>query len=386
MSNESLWFSAILATFLVSLAMSCALLWFTKFSLVGQDRAFGVQKVHTFPTSRLGGVAIVMSFLAALAVLTCLGPLQATGLPDRTAQTLGLLLIASVPVFFGGLAEDLTHKVTPSLRLSLALLSAGLAYWMLGVGVYKTDVFIVDALLSMPAAPFFVTLLVVAGFTQSVNIVDGFHGLASGSIIIVSGSLMLISWQCNDELLTFLCGLCLASVLGFFLLNWPYGKIFLGDAGAYSVGFWVVLLGLMLVQRNPSVSPMAPVLIAIFPLVETLFSMYRRKFIRQHPVNHPDHLHLHSLIYRRLVCGKWSPGTHRSPQDNKTQANPRVALYFWVPGLVFAALAIAFKESTTAQLALMLLYVGMYIWLYQRLVSFRVPAWLQMSRTKRIGC
>ena len=379
MSNASLWFWAGFCAFLVSLAISYALLGFSKFSRVGQDLAFGVQKVHTAPTSRLGGVAIAMGYLAVLAVLACLGPEQAVGLPDRAAQTLGLLLMASWPVFFGGLAEDLTHKVMPSFRLSLALLSAGLAYWLLGVGVFKTDVFIVDALLSIPAAPFLVTLLVVAGFTQSVNIVDGFHGLASGSVIIVSCSLMLISWQCNDGLLTFLCGLALASVLGFFLLNWPHGKIFLGDAGAYLVGFWVVLLGLMLVQRNPSLSPMAPVVIAIFPLVETLFSMYRRKFIRQHPVNHPDHLHLHSLIYRRLICGNSLSGQPRSLQDKKTQANPRVAFYFWVPNLVFAALAIALKESTSAQLALMLVYVGMYLWLYQRLVRFRAPAWLKMS-------
>jgi UDP-GlcNAc:undecaprenyl-phosphate GlcNAc-1-phosphate transferase len=378
MSNASLWFWAGIGAFLVSLATSYALLGISKFSRFGQDLAVGVQKVHTAPTSRLGGVAIAMGFLAALALLACLGPLQAAGLPDRTLQTLGLLLTASAPVFFGGLVEDITHKVMPSLRLSLALLSAGLAYWLLGVGVYKTDVFLVDALLSMPAVPFLVTLLVVAGFTHSVNIVDGFHGLASGSMIIVSGSLMLISWQCNDGLLTFLCGLGLASVLGFFLLNWPYGKIFLGDAGAYLVGFWVVLIGLMLVQRNPSVSPMAPVIIAIFPLVETLSSMYRRKFIRQLPVNHPDHLHLHSLIYRRLVCGNYLPGQPRSLQDKKTKANPRVAFFFWVPGLVFAALAIALKESTTAQLKLMLLYIGMYVWLYKRLVSFRVPAWLQV--------
>ena len=377
MSNASLWFWAGFGAFLVSLAMSYALLGLSKFSLVGQDRSVGVQKVHTAPTSRLGGVAIAMGFLSVLVVLSCMGSVQAAGLPDRTAQTVGFLLMASAPVFFGGLAEDLTHKVMPSLRLCLALLSAGLAYWLLGVGVFKTEVFIIDALLSLPAAPFFVTLLVVAGFTQSVNIVDGFHGLASGSMIIAAGSLMLISWQCNDGLLTFLCGLVLASVLGFFLLNWPLGKIFLGDAGAYLVGFWVVMLGLMLVQRNPSVSPMAPVLIAIFPLVETLFSMYRRKFIRQHPVNHPDHLHLHSLIYRRLVCGKCSPGPHRSLQDNKEQSNARVAYYFWLPSLMFAALAIALKESTTAQLALMLLYLGMYVWLYQRLVSFRAPSWLQ---------
>jgi UDP-GlcNAc:undecaprenyl-phosphate GlcNAc-1-phosphate transferase len=377
MSNASLWFWVTFGAFLVSLAMSYVLLGLSKVSRLGQDRVLGVQKVHTGPTSRLGGVAIAISFVSALVVLACLGPVNAAGLPDKAAQTLGLLLVAAAPVFLGGLVEDLTHKVLPSLRLSLALLSAGLAYLLLGTGVFKTDVFLVDALLSIPVAPFFVTLLVVAGFTQSVNIVDGFHGLASGSMIIATGGLILISWQCNDGLLTFLCGLVLASVLGFFLVNWPHGKIFLGDAGAYLVGFWVVLLGLMLVQRNPSVSPMAPVLIAIFPLVETLFSMYRRKFIRQHPVNHPDNLHLHSLIYRRLVCGKCTLGPHRSVQDNKAKANARVACYFWVPSLVFSALAITLKESTAAQLAMMIVYVVMYVWLYQRLVSFRAPDWLQ---------
>jgi UDP-GlcNAc:undecaprenyl-phosphate GlcNAc-1-phosphate transferase len=376
MSNETLCFWLGLSTFLVSLTISYGLLGLSKFSLVGQDLNFGVQKVHIAPTSRLGGGGIATGLLSAQVVLACMVPEQSVGLPDRAAQTLGLLLISSTPVFLGGLVEDLTHKVMPSFRLSLAMLSAGLAYWLIEVGVFNTDVFIVDALLSMPAAPFFVTLLVVAGFTQSVNIVDGFHGLASGSMIIVVGSLMFISWQCNDGMLTFICGLTLASLLGFFLLNWPYGKIFLGDAGAYLVGFWVVLIGLMLVQRNPSVSPMAPVLIAIFPLVETLFSMYRRKFIRQQPVNHPDHLHLHSLIYRRLICGKCMTG--QSPRDKKSQANPRVAFYFWVPGMVFAVLAIAFKESTTAQLAFMLIYVGMYVWLYQRLISFRTPTWLQV--------
>ena len=378
MSSATLCFWLGLSTFLVSLSISYALLGLSKFSLVGQDLTFGVQKVHIAPTSRLGGGGIATGLLSAQVVLACMVPEQSVGLPDRVAQTLGLLLISSTPVFLGGLVEDLTHKVMPSFRLSLALVSAGLAYWLMGVGVFNTDVFIVDALLSMPAAPFFVTLLVVAGFTQSVNIVDGFHGLASGSMIIVVGSLMFISWQCNDGMLTLICGLTLASVLGFFLLNWPYGKIFLGDAGAYLVGFWVVLIGLMLVQRNPCVSPMAPVLIAIFPLVETLFSMYRRKFIRNHPVNRPDHLHLHSLIYRRLVRGKFLPGTHGSPRYNKSQANPRVAFYFWLPGLFFAFLAIAFKENTTAQLALMLAYVGIYVWLYQRLVSFRAPTWLQV--------
>jgi len=164
----------------------------------------------------------------------------------------------------------------------------------------------------------------------------------------------------------------LLSTLGFFVLNWPSGKIFLGDAGAYLLGFWVVELGLMLVNRNPRISPMAPVVVGIFPLIETLFSMYRRKFVRQHPINHPDGLHLHTLIYKRVLARLGRPKT----RDEINQANSQVALYFWVPGAIFALLAVIFMENTNVQLMLMLAYFGLYRWLYVRLVCLKTPKWM----------
>jgi len=247
-----------------------------------------------------------------------------------------------------------------------------MVYWGLGIGVLKTDVWLVDILLLIPTATFFVTLLVVAGFTHSINIIDGFHGLASGSVIIMLFALMALAWLCQDSLVLYLSGVLLLSTLGFFLMNWPFGKIFLGDAGAYLLGFWVVELGLMLVNRNPRISPMAPVVVGIFPLIETLFSMYRRKFVRQHPINHPDGLHLHTLIYKRVLARL---GRLKTSEDIN-QANSRVALYFWVPGVIFALLAVIFMENTNIQLILMLAYVGLYRWLYVRIVSLKTPRWM----------
>jgi UDP-N-acetylmuramyl pentapeptide phosphotransferase/UDP-N-acetylglucosamine-1-phosphate transferase len=168
--------------------------------------------------------------------------------------------------------------------------------------------------------------------------------------------------------------LSIASVAGFLLLNWPRGRIFLGDAGAYLLGFWVVEVGLLLVIRNPTISPMAPVVVGIFPLIETLFSMYRRKFVRNHPVNHPDALHLHTLVYRRLVS---SPARHRTDRL-KNRANSSVAWYFWLPACGFGALAVAFQTNTSALLVLMLAYLGGYLWLYRRLVQFRAPTWMRL--------
>jgi UDP-N-acetylmuramyl pentapeptide phosphotransferase/UDP-N-acetylglucosamine-1-phosphate transferase len=243
----------------------------------------------------------------------------------------------------------------------------------LGVSVNKTDVWPIDWVLSIPGAPLCVTLLVVAGFTHSMNIVDGFHGLACGLAIITLSGLAFMSYKVGDTLLLQMCLTSMAIVLGFFVFNWPKGAIFLGDAGAYLIGFWVVELGILLAMRNPKISPMAPVVAGLLPLIETLFSMYRRNVIRKHPVNQPDALHLHTLVYRRML---FNPSlTYTANQLNAV--NAKVAFFFWSPAVIFVVLACIFAESTEAQLVLMLIYLAMYNWLYLRLVRFNTPAFMR---------
>jgi UDP-N-acetylmuramyl pentapeptide phosphotransferase/UDP-N-acetylglucosamine-1-phosphate transferase len=183
-----------------------------------------------------------------------------------------------------------------------------------------------------------------------------------------------MAWRVDDSLVLQMSLFSIAVVLGFFVFNWPKGSIFLGDAGAYLVGFWLVELGILLVMRNPNVSPMAPVVAALLPLIETLYSMYRRKVVSNHPINHPDALHLHTLVYRRLI---FNPAKNYSAIE-KNALNARVAIYFWSPGALFAVLACIFLNSTVMQLILMLSYVFMYIWLYVRLVRFNAPSLMRL--------
>jgi len=257
----------------------------------------------------------------------------------------------------------------------LAILSAVAGLHWLGTGVQHTDVWIVDRLLELPGAVFLLTILVVAGFTNGLNIVDGFHGLAAGSAVLMITSFLFMAWQAGDVFLVQLCGLSIACIAGFLLHNWPRGGIFLGDGGAYLLGFWVVELGLLLVIRNTEISPMAPALVGIFPLTETLFSMYRRKFLRNHPVKQADALHLHTLVYRRLVTGLERPRT----RELKNRANSKVSWYFWLPVAAFGTLAVIFQADTTMLLTLMLVYFLSYLWLYRRLVRFRAPAWMYLQ-------
>jgi UDP-GlcNAc:undecaprenyl-phosphate GlcNAc-1-phosphate transferase len=350
--------------FVVTFVTAWLLCSLSKMLSIGHDSNEGVQKFHVNTTSRLGGVAIFLGFAVS--------GLSVSGITELHHYSFWFLL-AVIPVWLAGLTEDLTRRVGPTLRLVMATLSAAWLFDTLGVSVNRTDVWPIDLVLSFPGAPFCVTLLVVAGFTHSMNIVDGFHGLACGLAIIAISALAFMSWKVADTLLLQMCLTSLAVAFGFFVFNWPRGAIFLGDAGAYLIGFWVVELGILLAMRNPQISPMAPVVAGLLPLIETLFSMYRRNVIRNHPVNQPDALHLHTLVYRRILFNPAS--TYTANQLNAV--NSKVALFFWLPASIFAVLAGIFAESTEAQLVLMLIYLLMYIWLYSRLVRFNAPAYMR---------
>jgi UDP-GlcNAc:undecaprenyl-phosphate GlcNAc-1-phosphate transferase len=188
---------------------------------LGADKDSGVQKFHTQSTSRLGGLGI------------CLGMVCGVWLTSKYFPNDSLLgwwlLLASLPVFMGGLVEDLTHKVTPRVRLLLACLSSAFVYFVFQVGVTRTDIPPLDAALAIPGAALLLTMLVVAGFVNAVNIIDGFHGLASGTVIIMLLGLAGLAWLANDGLVFRLCLVTATATLGFALWNWPFGKIFLGD-------------------------------------------------------------------------------------------------------------------------------------------------------------
>jgi hypothetical protein len=101
---------------------------------------------------------------------------------------------------------------------------------------------------------------------------------------------------------------------------------------------------------------MAPLLVGLYPIVETLYSMYRRKFVRSHPMGHPDSLHLHTLLFRRVVS-----------------SNYKVAPYLWFFTIVNAFVAYEFADNTTALLGFMFVFAAIYVLLYTKLVRFATP-------------
>lgn len=280
---------------LLSSAVACLLLiltksWHGKHSL-DNDLA-GVQKLHTTPVPRVGGLGLLVGLLAALAAgYVTNGP---------TLPAVFLLLVSAIPVFASGLVEDVTKRVSVRLRLHAAFVSAALAVWLLDAQLPGLDVPLLDDLMAFPLVAAAFTVFAVAGVTHSVNIIDGLNGLASGAVSIMLGGLAALAWMQGDELVMKLCLWGIASLAGFLVLNYPFGKIFLGDGGAYLAGFWLAQCAVLLLARNPEVSTWSVLLCCIYPVIETMYSMYRRHVIQKVPSGQPDMGHMHQLLFKRL--------------------------------------------------------------------------------------
>lgn len=328
----------------------------------------GPQKFHSTPVPRIGGVGIFLSMVVCVAVA------QFTGRPE--AAMLWLLWLCSLPAFVSGLVEDLTKAVTPRRRLFFTAVSAGLAVWLLDAVVRRTDIPGIDWLITMAPFAIALTVLVVAGVANAVNIIDGFNGLASMCVLMMMLAIAYVAFQVGDTLIFTAALISTGAVLGFFVWNFPAGLIFLGDGGAYLLGFLLAELGILLMGRNPSVSPIFALLLLAYPIFETIFTMYRRKFVRGVATGAPDGIHLHTLIHRRLV--RWSEA--QTPERRQTQRNSLTSPYLWLLCLMSVIPAVLWWNNTAVLTVFLFLFMGSYVLLYASIVRFKTPKWLVFRR------
>ncbi len=330
----------------VSLVFSLVLVattrWHGRFTL---DATRGVQKFHSAPTPRIGGLAIMLGLFVACALSS-----------DAQQALFAPLLLASLPAFLFGMAEDLTRRVSIGMRL-FATMASGVLCWLLtDVHILETGIDPLDTALAWLPLSVLFTAFAVGGVANAVNIIDGFNGLASGTVIIGLVALGFIADGCGDAELARLCFLVCAVTAGFFLVNFPFGKLFLGDGGAYLLGFLLSWLSVMLVYRNPGISPWAPLLACAYPVFETVFTIARRLWCRRHP-GQPDSCHLHSLV-KIAITGRYFRFLSASLR------NACVSPFSWAIAAVPAVLAVRFAEDGAALLpataASFALYLGFY--------------------------
>lgn len=363
-----------MSTFFISFIVSTFLTLF----LIKQARLHGtaldsdlrsVQKVHATAVPRIGGLAIFFAVVFSATAVSWRAP--------SIARDMLLLLICSAVAMLGGMVEDFTHRVSPFRRLIFTLAAAAMGYFLLDARIERIDWISSEWALHALWLALPLTLLAVAGIANAINIIDGFHGLASVVTICMLFSLSYVALQLNDMFILVAALLVAGATAGFLVWNYPAGLIFLGDGGAYFLGFMLGELSVLLVMRNPEVSTWYAALLLIYPVFETLFSIYRRLFLRGKSPGLPDGIHLHSLIFRRIVL--WAVG---SDGRALTRRNALTSPYLWLLSLMAVIPATIFWRHTGMLMAFCATFVVIYVWLYARIVRFRSPRWLILGKRK----
>jgi UDP-N-acetylmuramyl pentapeptide phosphotransferase/UDP-N-acetylglucosamine-1-phosphate transferase len=334
--------------------------------VTGDNKLSEPQKFHHIIVPRIGGLAILIALL--FAGLTLWMQNNSSGFYFFT------IILTALPAWLIGISEDLTKKISIRTRFVVTTLSALLAGYFLNSWITRVDVSGLDYILAIPTFSIFFTCVAITGLTNAYNIIDGFNGLASMTAMISLLAITYVALQVGDMSIVIAALPMTGAIAGFFLWNYPRGFIFLGDSGAYLIGFWVATLSILLVTQNAQVSPWFAIVVNCYPIFETLFSIWRKKVYQGKSPGQADATHFHSLIYRRII--RRSNNTTAIDQC-QYKANAKTSPYLWFLSSLAVLPATLWWEYTWVLQLSALWFAISYVYLYIRIVKFKIPFWIR---------
>lgn len=289
--NIMQWFDPFILLFMsmaLVLNIGVAYLWHKKFyQNLGLKTYQAVQRIHLNETPRLGGFIFILSLTSFVAFSNI----------NETIQLLKIILICLIPIIFMGIKEDLFHNVEPAIRL-LTLLFVGWLFRVQFTGPLPVlaDIPFIGKLVLLQGGISIFYILGMVAVANGMNLIDGVNGLCGAVALSILSALLFLSYKTSDITMLSLIFSVILLIIPFMLMNYPYGRIFLGDLGAYSLGLILSMLTIILFGRHPEISPWGAVLILIYPATEVVFSLLRR-MVKGVSIYHADTAHLHLKLF-----------------------------------------------------------------------------------------
>lgn len=335
--------------FVVSLLVALIIITTKKFhAKYTADEIIGAQKFHSKITPRIGGVGIFLALTAGYLIMPNLNITK--------------LIICLLPVFTAGLVEDISKNVSPFNRLIAAFVSSLMLFIIfdisIDVGAEKIQILDQNKYII-----WIVGVVFLAGMINAINIIDGFNGLASGVVLIQFSTINYLLNNSENVFLVKTIEIMILAIMGFFVLNFPKGKIFLGDAGAYMLGFMIAAISILSISDNKS-QQIIPLIINIcYPVYEVMFSIIRKTLREGYHPSKPDGVHLHMLFYKRYF---------RKLKIKPEYKNSLTSLIFWVYQAFCSLIAISSENKSIGFQFFMLIICGLiYHLVYVRMSKFK---------------
>lgn len=280
-----------ISTLLISMFITIALVPILRTVSVRLQAGLDVpdaRKVHRSPVPKVGGLAIAVGALAPVILLV-----------DGGRFVNSVLIGASVIVLFG-LVDDLKTlgwKAKFAGQIAAALIV--IFYGKLSIcflGSCLPEGVSLPEMISFP-----ITLVVIVGVTNAINLSDGLDGLAGGTSLLIFMCLALLCYTSVDFpdklFLMLLCTAVVGAVFGFLRFNTYPATVFMGDTGSQLLGFLAITLSLGITQHETPISPLLPILLLGFPVLDTLTVMAERISMGRSPFA-PDKNHFHHKLMR----------------------------------------------------------------------------------------
>ncbi len=262
----------------------------------GQD----LHHTHRQSIPRLGGLALAVAFISIEVFIAVISPEQRAKTPHRL-----VVLLSSLAMFGLGFWDDLQPLGAKRKLFGQVLIAATVCAFGIGIERFKIPFTSTDIELGGWGA--LLTVLWLVGMTNLINLIDGVDGLAGGICLMLMGLLAYVGQQGGGFglLVSGMAG----ALLGFLYFNFPPARIYLGDGGAYFLGFQIGLFAILNSHKGTILAALvAPLFVLALPILDTSLAILRRG-LRGLPVFRPDRRHLHHRLIqtgmsrRRVVLG-----------------------------------------------------------------------------------
>jgi len=248
------------------------------------------RKIHAKPMPRIGGLAIFISFMAALAAAMLLKT-NVTNLLVLDRPTV-FFFVGALIVFGIGLGDDF-HRVHSGVKFFFQLTGASVAFWG---GVKIAAITVLASTPFSPVTSYVLTVLWFVLIINTINLADGMDGLAGGIALFASVIIIILNILKGDYLPALLFAALGGATLGFLRYNFNPASIFLGDGGSYFLGYMIAGLSIIgYAKAQMGAILLIPVLALGVPLFDTLLAPLRR-FIRGQRIFSPDRGHIHHRL------------------------------------------------------------------------------------------
>lgn len=252
-------------------------------------REHSFHQTHTENIPRFGGLALAVSFLCVVSAAHAFLQIP----PDRLKENLGMVVTALL-MFALGFADDLRPLGARKKLLGQSVIALLASIWVTHIQVIQNP--LTGDRLELGWWGVLITVFWLVAFTNLINLVDGVDGLAGGISLMLMGLLAYVGMAGAAILPVCVAAGLVGALVAFLRYNFPPAKIYLGDGGAYFLGFLIGLISMRQSQKGTVVAALAAPLLALaLPILDVTLAILRRGF-KGLPLFRADRKHLHHRL------------------------------------------------------------------------------------------